>query len=823
MKVYSLLYTSAENFKTFVADNRLASAGKCLALIHTDKLLKNETACLAGLIGSLLPEAEIVGCSVGGIIYKGESLTGKTLVSVIVLSDAQIKTASLSLKDKDGFKAPEKLADEMLRALGGADDSFLFTYYCPTYPFPSRLVSCLNASAKNYKMIGGGAYSVTGDLHNCPAYTVHGSRVEEDSLVVAALCGEKLTGNQGAVTGIKSVGRTYKVTKSKEHRLTEIDGQSAKQWFNHLVGEEYVKRDPNIIHAFPIAIKNHENLGINVNCEWDPIDGSPLDGDLFVYDEVRENEYLTAGYIDPEETVSALAPLCEKIGNSPAEALFAYSCLTRRLVLHNCARWELRPFSSTRVTGAFMAGELIYDGEACRYSNSAFTVATLSEDPNATVNLNTGALDDDSALQFDNIPLVTYLFSTADSELKNEITESKQMLAEQLVTDAETGLPNLTGFMYDCKKRSYNALCLLSLKNESVIRVFLGKKDYASYVTAAAEGCKAIFGNAYGLYRYNDLSVLIAADVSDRNAFTGDMKKLKGYLCNVKFNSYEPIYEMSVVFGDGDLLNKVELARINLHKGSGDMLVYGGGSEKNDFKKELDLLQIINDAISYKRVIPYYQGIMNNKTKQIDIYESLMRITDKDGRIYLPGDFLPVAKEYKLYDQLSQMMIEKVIDDSAGRQYSVTINLNTSDIYNQNILNLIFGKLKGLAHPERIIFEIVESEAITDYEYLKTFTDKIHGLGAKIAVDDFGSGYSNLMHLLRIDLDYIKITGEIVKDVKTDPSCREFINMISAWANGRDKKVIAEFVENEDIQRIVKRCKVAYSQGYLFSRPKRMD
>ncbi|MGN0806607.1 MAG: EAL domain-containing protein [Candidatus Coproplasma sp.] len=822
MRVYSLLYRNLKNLKTFVNSNQLSGTKKYLIIVHTDNLSKEEIAPLLKELGGLLPEAEIVGCSVGGIIYKGESLTNKTLISIIDLYDTDVKTTSVRLKDENGYRSPQKVADDVIYFLGGANDSFLFTYYSPAYPYVSQLVEEMNKRAFNFKVIGGGAYSVTDDLCSDPAYIVHNGFIAEDFIVVAKLEGKLLIHNQAAITGIKSVGRTYKVTKSKEHRLIEVEGQPAKQWFNYLVGEEYLKKDKNIIHALPLVNKKFEHLGLNINYDYDPLTNQPLGGDLFVFDEVKENDYLTAGFIDPNSTVTALTPLCEKIGSSPAEALFAYSCLTRRLVLHNCAKWELNAFTSTRITGAFMAGELIYDGTASRYSNSAFTVATLSEDPNATVNLNLLALQDDAALQFDNLPLVTYLFSTANSELKNEISEGKQKLAEQMVTDTETGLANLTKYVYDAKNETFNALCLLSLKNENVIRVFLNKEVYSSYVITAANGCKQVLGDSYSVYRYSELSVLIAANAPDKDRFVADMKRLKGELDKIKHKSYQPIYEMSIVFGEDDLLNKVELTYVNLHKGNGDLLINSDEAD-NDFKKEMTLLQIINDAISYKRIIPYYQGIMNNKTHEIDIYESLMRIADKDGKIYMPGDFLPIAKEYKLYDRLSQMMIAKVLDDAPKRPFAVTINLNTSDIYNQETLKIIFDKLKKCERPEKLIFEIVESEAITDYTYLKTFTNKIHKLGAKIAVDDFGSGYSNLMHVLRIDLDFIKITGDIVKDANVDPSCREFINMISSWANTRDKKVIAEYVENENIQRIIKRNKVAYSQGYLFSKPQKID
>ncbi|MGN0813713.1 MAG: EAL domain-containing protein [Candidatus Coproplasma sp.] len=793
-----------------------------MIIVHTDDLSKDEIAPLLSELNNLLPYSQVVGCSVGGIIYKGESLTEKTLISIIDLYGTDVKTTSVVLKDENGYRPPQKVADEVLYYLGGANDSFLFTYYCPTYPYVSQLVEEFNKRAVNFRIIGGGAYSVSADLCNDPAYIIHNGFVSEDYIVVAKLQGSLLTCRQAAITGIKSVGRTYRVTRSKDHRLIEVDGQPAKQWFNYLVGEEYLKKDKNIIHALPLVKEKAPNLGLNINYDNDALTGEPLGGDLFVFDEVKENELLTMGYIDPNSTVKALRPLCEEIDNAPAEALFAYSCLTRRLVLHNCAKWELNAFTSTQIVGAFMAGELIYDGSDCRYSNSAFTVATLSEDPNATVNLNMLALKNDSALQFDNLPLVSYLFSTANSELKNEIYEGEQRLAEQMVTDNETGLANLTKYVYDAKNETFNALCLLSLKNENVIRVFLNKDVYHSYVLTAAEGCERILGDGYRIYRYNELSVLIAANTSDRDGFVSDMKRLKAELDKIRHSSYQPIYEMSIVFGEDDLLNKVDLTYVNLHKGNGDILI-NSEEEDNDFKKEMTLLQVINDAISHNRIIPYYQGIMNNKTHEIDIYESLMRLSDKDGRIYLPGEFLPVAKEYKLYDRLSQIMVAKVLDDVPKHPFSVTINLNTSDIYNQETLKLIFDKLQQAEQPEKIIFEIVESEAITDYAYLKTFTDKIHELGAKIAVDDFGSGYSNLMHVLRIDLDYIKITGEIVRDVIVDPSCGDFINMISAWATTKDKKVIAEYVENEHIQQIIRSNKVDYSQGYLFSKPAKID
>jgi len=817
MRVYSLIYRTPSGLKTYIANNQLDKNKKYLVKIHSDALTMAQSAPLLAQIKALLPKCEIIGCNVGGVIYKGQILDNSTLISIVDLYETQFVTTSVRLTEKGKFKSPKKLTDEILYYLGGADDSFIFMFYCPMYPAISQVVEEMNSRAKNFKMIGGGAYSEK-DL----PYIIHNEFIASDYVVAAKLEGRLLLDSQATITGIRSVGRAYTVTKSNGHRLSEIDGKPAKEWINYIVGEEYIKKDPTILNSLPLIKNKNEKLGLNVIYDKDPFTGEELGSDLFVYDEVRVGEELTAGYIDPSRTATELKRFCSAISSAPTEALFAYSCMTRRYILHNCAKWELSPFCATQITGAFMAGELVYD-DGCKYANSAFTVASLSEDKIATVHLNTRYLKEQDLIQFDNLPLVNYLFSTAESELKNELSENRQRFAEQLLVDNASGLPNLTKFMYDSNDECFDCVCLLTIKNESIIKVFLKNDHYLYYIEQVVDECRKSLGSGYRIYRHGELSVLIAATPKNRQSFISNMQELKARLDARSYENYRPIFEMSIVLDGNDLLNRAEQTYLTLHKGNLNMLINYGEDENSDFKKEMVLLQVVNDAISYKRVIPFYQGIMNNRTGKIEICESLMRIADKEGQIYMPTDFLPVAKQYKLYEKLSQMMIERVLDEAPSHPFAVSVNLNISDIYNQEILDIIFEKLKKMNEPQKIIFEIVESEEITDYDYMREFTGKIHSLGAKIAIDDFGSGYSNLMHILRIDLDYLKITGEIVKELCTDKSCQEFVSMISNWANVRNKKVVAEFVENDDIQSRLKKYNVNYSQGYLFSRPKKIE
>lgn len=92
-------------------------------------------------------------------------------------------------------------------------------------------------------------------------------------------------------------------------------------------------------------------------------------------------------------------------------------------------------------------------------------------------------------------------------------------------------------------------------------------------------------------------------------------------------------------------------------------------------------------------------------------------------------------------------------------------------------------------------------------------------MGGKIAIDDFGSGFSNIVNIFKIKSDYIKIDGEIVRNIKNDIFALEFLEMIAGWAKKHGKEIIAEFIENSEIQSLIEKNNIGFSQGYLFSKP----
>ena len=200
-----------------------------------------------------------------------------------------------------------------------------------------------------------------------------------------------------------------------------------------------------------------------------------------------------------------------------------------------------------------------------------------------------------------------------------------------------------------------------------------------------------------------------------------------------------------------------------------------------------------------------------------------MRLEDENGKVYFPDEFLGVARSYgHLYDSLSKKMISRVFDIfKDAEKTSVSINLGIRDIKNPELTEYIFDIMASVKHPENFVFEILENEDIDEYDVMIAFVDRIHALGGKISLDDFGSGYSNLQHIMSVHSDFIKIDGSIVKQCCESEESEKLIAIIAGWKNfsTRNIAIVAEYVENQGIQEKMTRFGIDYSQGFLFSKP----
>jgi len=230
----------------------------------------------------------------------------------------------------------------------------------------------------------------------------------------------------------------------------------------------------------------------------------------------------------------------------------------------------------------------------------------------------------------------------------------------------------------------------------------------------------------------------------------------------------------------------------------------------------------IKEAIEDFRVVPFFQPIIENSTQTITKYEALIRILDKEtNKPVSPFFFLEVAKKTKYYTILTKIMLEKTFEVFANKEEEFSLNLTIEDVLNKELQGFIFDLLNKYEVGNRVVFEIVESESIENFEEVISFIKSVKKFGCQIAIDDFGTGYSNFEYLMKLQADYIKIDGSMIKDIDTNEHSRLVVETIVSFAKKMGMKTIAEFVENENILKVVNELGIEYSQGYYFSKPKR--
>ena len=228
----------------------------------------------------------------------------------------------------------------------------------------------------------------------------------------------------------------------------------------------------------------------------------------------------------------------------------------------------------------------------------------------------------------------------------------------------------------------------------------------------------------------------------------------------------------------------------------------------------------IKEALSEQRLIPHFQPIINNKTQKIEKYECLARI-EEDKVLIPPIRFMEAAKLTGMLCYITKAMIEQSCKKFANNDFDFSINITNDDL-NMGYLKdfLLRHTKKNNIHPSRVILEILEDVASINEDKIIEQLHILREEGFKIAIDDFGSEYSNFYRLLDFHPDYLKIDGSFVKNIIKCQKCQIIIESIILLSHKSKIKVVAEYVHNEEVQNKIKSLGIDYSQGYYFSEPK---
>ncbi|MBV0933644.1 EAL domain-containing protein [Marinobacterium weihaiense] len=227
----------------------------------------------------------------------------------------------------------------------------------------------------------------------------------------------------------------------------------------------------------------------------------------------------------------------------------------------------------------------------------------------------------------------------------------------------------------------------------------------------------------------------------------------------------------------------------------------------------------LRDALDSEGLVAWFQPILNNTTGRIDKYECLVRMLGDNGEIISPGKFLDVAGKLRLDGHITRVMVDKCMTRFADSPLQFSINLSYTDLQSEELTHFILQRLDETGVGPRVIFELLESASIENYDQVRAFVNEVKKRGCRIAIDDFGTGYSNFEHLLQLQVDIIKIDGSLIRNLDKDANSRRVTRGIVGLARSMKIETVAEFVHSREVQMEVLRLGISFSQGELISMP----
>ena len=416
-----------------------------------------------------------------------------------------------------------------------------------------------------------------------------------------------------------------------------------------------------------------------------------------------------------------------------------------------------------------------------------------------------------------------------------ELEKSKKEIQKQRM-DLLTKLPNRNQLMVDLKSAVKPIIFYLNIDNFSGFNDFYGSDMGDLVLVNLAKTLSGLnINREFNLYKLQaDQFILLfqEKDLEKQNFqyfFQALLDDIENDILNLNVKNQNRI-NISVSAGVAtyyahdnyqNLILYANIARKKARQAHKKFLLFDHTMRKSeDYAKNIEWIKKIKEAIKNDRITTYYQPIIDNKTEKIEKYETLVRMLDRDGHPVLTWEFLEIAQKAKLYPQVTKIVIDKAFKTFEKLPHiEFSLNLTIDDILSKSTTDYIYKKLENYEHTQRVIFEITESEEVSDYKVINEFIKGVKKYGVKIAIDDFGSGYANFDHIINIDADFIKIDGSLIKNIDTDKNAKIITEAIIMFSNKLGKKTITEYIHNKEVFDIVKSLGADYSQGFYLGEP----
>ncbi len=631
------------------------------------------------------------------------------------------------------------------------------------------------------------------------------------------------------------IGKKMQVTKAYKNRVYEVDEERIVDIYAKYLGSDVAAKLPQIGIEFPLLFeKDGVLVGRAVLSKHD-------DGSLTFAGNVEEGTIVRFGVGNIEMILKNssyhIQRLIDRLEKKP-QAIFVYSCMARRRFLHDSIEYELTMLSKIgNVAGFFTYGEFFHNQNQNQLLNETMTILALSESGEEF----TADIDEiegeKKEFEISAEHAVAYLANKISDELSNlneklqeKVDEKTRYIYVQAYNDRLTGLPNRLSLINDIAKHVGSTLLLVNVDDFSSINDLFGHMAGDRILLQMASMLKEIVDASCNIYKLpSDEFAIIAPLKHGKSAIEDFAKKIISRIEEQQFViAGNPIYigvtvAAAYINQSGSGLRNADMTLKLARRENRKFMFYNEDFElAKQYEENLKKVQLIKEGLKGGGIVPFFQPIIDTQTEEIVKYEALVRLRAGD-EIYPPAFFLQTSEKLKFYHDIMRQMVEKSFATAKKHNIHFSINLSYNDLTDEEFQRYLFDMIRQYGVSDLLTVEILETQAI-DYETkVRSFVKKIHDAGAKIAIDDFGSGYANFRHITSIECDYLKIDGSLIKDLDRDRDARLIVETIIVFAQKLGKQTVAEFVHSKEIFEIVKELGIDYAQGYYLGKPAMLE
>ncbi len=414
--------------------------------------------------------------------------------------------------------------------------------------------------------------------------------------------------------------------------------------------------------------------------------------------------------------------------------------------------------------------------------------------------------------------------------------EQERELERQLYIDTLTGLPNRTALHKAIEHHEGNKLMLINIDDFNTVNTIYGESIGDQLVIELGKKLQNMLaGHNLVVYRHSgDEFAILANEKTPDDFFKEDAILIAHQLNPVDLQCGAHAITVRARIGtargsrSGNPRSLVSMATLALREAKKSKQAYCFYSEVVDnvlhLEENLLTLEMLESALKNKQVQVHFQAIANTAVNEVEKFEALVRIVDGQGKTHYPNEFIAIAKGARLYSKLSQEVFLQTLDVAQKNPaYEFSFNIEMADILDPRTSQFILHNLRESNCAERIVFELVESEELEGSEQVYHFFKLIKQEGSKIAIDDFGSGYSNYAYLMKLGVDIVKIDGSLVADITSNLNNKRIVKSIINIIHDLGMKVVTEFVQDKETYQMVVLLGTDYAQGHFIEKATGID